>query len=132
MNRVVVAIGSNIDPEANVEKALARMAHEFTIVKKSEFVYTEPLLYYDQPKFLNGSVLIEAPQGQGEIVTILKRIEKELGRVRTANKNGPRTIDLDVVMFNEEVLDDDVYERDFLRRAVGELLPGFEARPPRN
>lgn len=125
MNRIVVSIGSNIDPEANVEKALTRMAHEFTIVKKSEFVYTEPLLYHGQPKFLNGSVLIEAPQGQEEAVTILKRIEKELGRIRTANKNGPRTIDLDVVVVNGEIVDNDVYERDFLRRAVEELLPGL-------
>ncbi|MCO6477801.1 MAG: 2-amino-4-hydroxy-6-hydroxymethyldihydropteridine diphosphokinase [Phaeodactylibacter sp.] len=125
MNRVVVAIGSNIDPKANVKQALAWMAREFAVVKKSEFVYTEPLLYHDQPKFLNGSVLIETPLGQGEIVTILKRIEKELGRIRTANKNGPRTIDLDVVVVNGEIVDNDVYERDFLRRAVEELLPGL-------
>lgn len=70
-------------------------------------------------------MLIETPLGQEEVVAILKLIEKEQGRVRTANKNGPRTIDLDLIVFNGDVLDDDVYERNFLKQAIEELLPGF-------
>jgi len=55
----------------------------------------------------------------------LREIESGLGRVRTANKNGPRTIDLDILVWNGEVVDADVYERGFLRDSIIELLPGI-------
>ncbi len=57
--------------------------------------------------------------------TRLREIESGLGRVRTGNKNGPRTIDLDILVWNGEVVDDDVYEREFLKTSIRELLPGF-------
>ena len=53
----------------------------------------------------------------------LKNLEKKLGRVRLENKNGPRTIDLDIIIWNREVVDNEVYEREFLLNSINELLP---------
>ncbi|MCD6115578.1 2-amino-4-hydroxy-6-hydroxymethyldihydropteridine diphosphokinase, partial [bacterium] len=53
----------------------------------------------------------------------LKDVEKSLKRERTENKFGPRTIDLDIVVWNNAVIDDDVYTRGFLKKAVKFLIP---------
>ena len=120
-HRAVISLGSNIDPEINVEKALKGLKLIGLIVKKSSFIYTEPLLYEDQPEFLNGAVLLETKLEQEQLRLQLKNLEADLGRIHTANKNGPRTIDLDIIIFDGEVVDDDYYERDFLHKMVAEL-----------
>ena len=56
----------------------------------------------------------------------LKNMEKILGRVRTENKNGPRTIDLDIVVFNNKIIDNDFYKYDFVRNSVLELTPNID------
>lgn len=91
------------------------------ILKKSSFIYTEPLLYENQPKFLNGAVLLETELKQDKLRQQLKTMEVKLGRARTNNKNGPRTIDLDIITFDGEIVDDDYYERDFLQKMVAEV-----------
>jgi 2-amino-4-hydroxy-6-hydroxymethyldihydropteridine diphosphokinase len=60
----------------------------------------------DQANFLNAAALIETELAAAELKTnVLQVIEQELGRVRTEDKNAPRTIDLDISLFNEEVFD---------------------------
>ena len=56
----------------------------------------------------------------------LKRIEDILGRDRSLPKFGPRTIDLDILIWNKKVVDEDYYEREFLRKGVEEIIPDFE------
>ncbi len=121
-HRAIISIGSNIDPEKNVEKALQQLGSIGHVVSKSSFFYTDPLLYKDQPKFLNGVVLLETELDQNALRRHLKALEKDLGRIRTANKNGPRTIDLDIYLFDGVVVDNDYYERDFLQKMVKEVL----------
>ena len=55
----------------------------------------------------------------------LKKIEVDMGRIKTSNKQGPREIDLDIIIWNNRVVDNDVYERKFLQNSILELLPGF-------
>ena len=125
-NTVIIGVGSNIDPEKNI--VLARIAIETAheLVKESSFVKTEPLGYKDQDDFTNGAYLVKTTMSQEELNSWLKEIEKKLGRVRTENKNGPRTIDLDILVWNGEVVDPDVGERKFLRDSILELIPGLE------
>jgi len=92
------------------------------IIKKSSFIYTEPLLYEDQPKFLNGVVLLSTELDQDDLRQQLKTLETSLGRVRTTNKNGPRTIDLDIIIFDEKIVNNDYYERDFLKKMITEVI----------
>ncbi|HYW34595.1 MAG TPA: 2-amino-4-hydroxy-6-hydroxymethyldihydropteridine diphosphokinase [Balneolaceae bacterium] len=126
MNKAVIALGSNIAPRQNIKAALESISKTFSLIKKSRFVFTEPIGYKDQPDFLNGAVLIETAFGQAEIVAKLKAIEQKIGRRRDGRKDGPRRIDLDLVIWNGRIIDNDVYERDFLRRSIREVLPDFK------
>ena len=123
MNRVVIGLGSNIQPEENIEKARQMMRRRHRLVAESAFIETEPVGYSDQPHFLNGAVLIETAMGYEELEDWLKKTERTLGRVRGENKYGPRTIDLDIVVWNGKVVDPDVHERRFLRDAVLSVWP---------
>ena len=121
MNLVIVGVGSNISPEENVQKAKELISEKHTIVKSSRFVKTKPIGYKDQADFLNGGFLIKTSLSQTLFKQFLNSIEDKLSRKRTDNKNGPRTIDLDVVIWNGNVVDSDYYQRDFLQTIVREL-----------
>lgn len=90
----------------------------------SNFAFTSPVGFLDQPDFLNGAVLLATDLSCEELKGVLEGIEKEMGRVKSANKFGPRVIDLDIVVWNGEVTDEDYYSREFLRDAVEEVIEG--------
>ena len=126
MNIAVISVGSNIEPEANIEKARLRLADSQKLVGVSAFVRTRPIGKLDQPHFLNGAFLVSTGLDQADFTKLLKEIENELGRVRTADKYGPRSIDLDLLVWNGRVIDEDFYRRSFVRDAVVELLPELD------
>jgi 2-amino-4-hydroxy-6-hydroxymethyldihydropteridine diphosphokinase len=106
MSRVVIALGSNIAPEDNLRKAVQRLAARVHLIAVSPVYETEPVGKTDQPNFLNAAVLIETEHGPAELKDqVLAEIEQELGRVRTTDKNAPRTIDLDITLYGDQVLD---------------------------
>jgi 2-amino-4-hydroxy-6-hydroxymethyldihydropteridine diphosphokinase len=125
MNNVVIGVGSNINPEQNVIQAEEEVKSLGKLKRKSDFIYTEPLLFENQSDFLNGVFHLETPHNKFEVDTALKDIENKMGRVRTNNKNGPRTIDLDTVIFNNQIIDYDVFRRDFLKNPIIDLFPKF-------
>ena len=125
MNRVVIGMGSNIDPQKNIAKAKKQIAAEYSLIAESKFVETEPIGVKEQPNFINGAILIETTKNFHELTNWLKSLENSLGRVRSAEKYSPRTIDLDVVIWNNKVIDNDVYEREFLKKAVLEVQPNL-------
>ena len=130
MNKAVIALGSNIRPEDHTEVALTHISQQFVLVDQSHFQYTQPIGFKDQPDFLNGAVLIETESEEPEIESILKEIEQKIGRNRDGRKDGPRKIDLDLVLYNGRVLDDEVFERDFLQQSIEELVPDLEFSRP--
>ncbi|MFH1941982.1 MAG: 2-amino-4-hydroxy-6-hydroxymethyldihydropteridine diphosphokinase [bacterium] len=99
-----------------------------TIVAESIFIETKPVGSKAQPDFLNGAVLIETEMEEDELRGWLHKIENELGRIRGHDKFGPRSIDLDIVVWNETVVDQDIYERQFLYDSVVEVWPDFRGR----
>lgn len=125
MNRAVISIGSNINPDRNIKGAITLLEEDLKILGKSKFVRTKPIGYPHQPDFINGALLTATELELNELITLLKSIEKKLKRSKTGNKYGPRTIDLDVVVWNGKIIDADFYERDFVKKAVLELLPDF-------
>ena len=121
MNAVIIGIGSNIDAESNISKMLEIMREHVEIVKVSEMIKTKPIGIENQPDYTNGAVKISTELNKEDLTVLLKAIENELGRDRTVPKFGPRTIDLDIVVWNGEIVDNDYYTRDFLQKSVSEL-----------
>ena len=78
MNRVVIALGSNISPEIHIQHAIGRIQHRFGILKTSEFVWTKPVGNIEQPDFLNGVVLIQTEMGMSELKSWLSDQEGAL------------------------------------------------------
>jgi 2-amino-4-hydroxy-6-hydroxymethyldihydropteridine diphosphokinase len=106
MTRVFIALGSNINPEYNMREAVRRLASRCRLLAVSPVYETAPVGKTDQPNFLNAVVLIETDLTAAELKTqVLQVIEQELGRVRTEDKNAPRTIDLDIALFDDQILD---------------------------
>ena len=87
----------------------------------SSWIKTKPIGITDQDDFLNGAVKIHTTMRKEELTNYLKKLEDRLGRDRTLPKFGPRVIDLDVIVWNSKIVDDDYYERDFVKKAVDEL-----------
>jgi 2-amino-4-hydroxy-6-hydroxymethyldihydropteridine diphosphokinase len=122
MNTCIIEIGSNIDPEANVEKALSILKSEMHVVSNSNFLKTAPVGITNQSHFLNGAVKIKTELNKEQLNKYLKDIEYRLKRNHRQQKYGPRTIDLDIIVWNGTVVDDDYYTRDFVKSTVDELL----------
>jgi 2-amino-4-hydroxy-6-hydroxymethyldihydropteridine diphosphokinase len=122
MNEVIIGIGSNIDAETNISKMLEILKSHVEVVKVSSFIKTKPIGIENQNEFTNGAVKIKTNLKLEDLTVLLKRIEDQMGRDRTAPKFGPRNIDLDIVVCNGEIVDDDYYTRDFLQKSVSELI----------
>jgi 2-amino-4-hydroxy-6-hydroxymethyldihydropteridine diphosphokinase len=121
-NTCIIGIGSNIDAEKNIHEMLQILAEKVDIVKVSSFIKTKPIGIENQSEFTNGAVKIKTSLSREDLTVLLKAIEDQMGRDRTAPKFGPRNIDLDIVVWNGEIVDDDYYTRDFLQKSVNELL----------
>ena len=126
VNRAVIGLGSNITAEENIRKAKEAIGGKFKIIKSSSFVETEPVGFKEQDRFINGALLIETESEAPELKSWLKKLELKLGRVKSKIKYGPRTIDLDILVWNGEIVEEEVYEREFLRRSINELMPDLD------
>lgn len=123
LNKAIISVGSNIDPEANIEAAKTILSREQRILATSKFVRTKPCGLTGQADFINGALSIETALDIKTLAVYLKDVEARLGRGRLAAKDAPRTIDLDLVVFNGEIVGLDFGRYDFVRNAVLELLP---------
>ncbi|QCX32882.1 2-amino-4-hydroxy-6-hydroxymethyldihydropteridine diphosphokinase [Caloramator sp. E03] len=134
MNRVYVAFGSNIgDKNKNIKKAIEMMnARGLNVIKISQIYKTEPYGYTNQPEFLNGVLEALTDLDAMDVLYTLLNIEKDLGRVREF-KWGPRIIDLDILFFNDDVIDEkdlkvphpDMQNREFVLKPLCEIAPNF-------
>ena len=105
--RVFVGLGSNLgDRELNLRQALERL-EEVGPVRASSFRETDPVGVTDQPKFLNAAAELATDLPPRELLERLLEIERELGRDRATERRwGPRVIDLDLLLFGEEAIDE--------------------------
>jgi 2-amino-4-hydroxy-6-hydroxymethyldihydropteridine diphosphokinase len=100
------------------------------VVAVSSLRETDPVGVLDQPRFLNGAVLVETDLGARELLEALLAVEQQLGRVRD-RRFGPRTIDLDLLLYGDLVLDEPgltvphqrLHERRFALEPLAELDP---------
>lgn len=103
-NQVVIALGSNIEKEKNLPRAIELLREMCAVTAVSPIYETEPVGLLNQPNFWNAAVLLHTDLSASEIKRqVIGRIETQLKRVRQADKNAPRTIDADIVLFNDAV-----------------------------
>ena len=102
---VYLSLGSNVgDREAHLRDALARLGAAGRVVAVSSAYETEPVEFTSQPWFLNCAVAFETNQTPQELMSALLQIEEEMGR-RRMQKKGPRSIDIDILLFDDVVMD---------------------------
>ena len=107
MATAYIALGANLgDPAATVQAAFAALATlpQSTLTATSALYRTAPVGICDQPEFINAAARIETELTPEALLDALLAIEQRFGRVRTL-RNGPRTLDLDVLLYDEQVLD---------------------------
>jgi len=127
-----LSIGSNIDPERNVLEALKSLKAE-GLEAVSTVYRTEPVGKTGQPSFLNCVARLNTKRGPAELKAALRRIEDALGRKRTGDRFGPRTIDLDLISYDGiesagpglVLPDPDIETRRFVAIPLYELAPSF-------
>lgn len=136
MTRAYVGLGSNLgDRESYVRAALGALAVEpgIEVVGASSFRDTEPVGIVDQPRFLNAAAALETALPPRALLERLLAIERRLGRTRSAERFGPRTIDLDLLVYGDQRVDEPglevphprLHERRFALEPLAELDPGL-------
>lgn len=133
MNKAYIALGTNIEPRyEHITSALQSLTNHrsITIVKQSSIYETAPVGYTDQADFLNMVVEIETSLSSIELLNCCQQIEQLLGRKRVI-RFGPRTIDLDILLYNQENSKMDrliiphprMHERAFVLIPLNEIAP---------
>ncbi len=124
MNECIIGIGSNIDAEKNIAEMLRLLSEDVEVIQVSTMIQTKPIGIIEQPDYTNGAVKIGTEMDIQALSGYLKKLEDRMGRDRTQKKFGPRNIDLDILIWNNTIIDKDYFTRDFLRQSAAEL--GFE------
>jgi 2-amino-4-hydroxy-6-hydroxymethyldihydropteridine diphosphokinase len=108
MTLAAIALGSNLgEPEAQVMKGFEELAAlaDTELLRRSRLYRTAPVGYVDQPDFVNACALVETQLAPRALLDALLAVEKRHGRVRDV-PNGPRTLDLDIVLYGDQVIDE--------------------------
>jgi len=133
-----IVFGSNLgDRDKNIQQAIGFLkAHpKIKIQKISSIIETEPVGGPKQGKFLNGAIKIETELSARDLLNALHDIENKLGRERII-KNGPRTIDLDIIFYGDKIINEpDLViphprwqNREFVKKPLREIIDHFNPR----
>jgi 2-amino-4-hydroxy-6-hydroxymethyldihydropteridine diphosphokinase len=134
--RAFIGLGGNLDnPRQYLDRAVELLARDpdLEVVRVSSFRETEPVGYADQPPFLNGAVELETELEARELLERLLEVERALGRERSGPRFGPRTIDLDLLLYGDRTIEEPgltvphprLAERRFALEPLTELDPGL-------
>lgn len=120
---VIVSVGSNIEPQHNLQSTRKILASEVELLGESAVIQTAPDGYQNQPDFLNGAYLLATTMSYEDFNRYLKTVEERLGRVKGPIKSGPRCIDLDIIIWDGKVVHDDYRQKKhYVVNPVNELL----------
>jgi len=134
VTRAYVGLGANLgDREAMLRSSIEQLAAEpgIDVVAVSTFRDTDPVGITDQPRFLNAAVAVETDLAGRKLLDRLLGIERRLGRTREGPRFGPRTIDLDLLLYGDEQIDEPglevphprLHERLFALEPLADLDP---------
>jgi 2-amino-4-hydroxy-6-hydroxymethyldihydropteridine diphosphokinase len=120
---IYISLGSNIRPEVNLPHS-AVMLNKFGQVMACSTVWETSPVGTTGPSFLNAVVLLQANYPHALLKSlVLRRIETEMGRIRTFNKYAPRPIDLDILIADGQIIEPELWSRAHLAVPLAELLP---------
>src|SRR5688572_16536862 len=127
MHHAYLNLGSNIEPEKNIPQAV-KLLRDVGEVKAVSSVWESKSVGYDGPNFLNACVLFLTNLQPDELKEkIIRPIESQLGRVRDEdNKYAPRTMDIDLVLFDKTPHNTQTWNQAFVIVPLAELIPNFE------
>ncbi|GAB1438552.1 2-amino-4-hydroxy-6-hydroxymethyldihydropteridine diphosphokinase [Providencia sp.] len=134
MEQVYIAVGSNLgEPLKQAQQAIAALdaIPNSRVVSTSSIYRTKPLGPQDQPDYLNLAVLLETSLEPETLLDHTQKIELDLGRVRKDERWGPRTLDLDIMLFGNRVINTQrltvphygLKEREFMLYPLSEIAP---------
>jgi 2-amino-4-hydroxy-6-hydroxymethyldihydropteridine diphosphokinase len=129
--KAYIGLGANLGDREESIRSAAKLLGASRISTIRE---TEPWGYEDQPRFLNAVVELETDLSPRELLDRLLDVERELGRTREGPRFGPRTIDLDLLVFGDLQLDEPgltvphprLHERLFVLEPLAELAPSLD------
>lgn len=125
-HRICLLLGSNIEPEENLLQSVNLLRQHITMVQTSS-VWESPAIGSDGPNFLNAAVLATTPLGADNLKEyVLLPLELQLGRLRTKDKNASRTIDIDLILFDQQLLDPSAWDYAHSAVPVAEILPDYQ------
>jgi 2-amino-4-hydroxy-6-hydroxymethyldihydropteridine diphosphokinase len=131
---VFIGVGSNIEPEENIYKAFFVLSHYVRVLDVSTHYLTKAEGRKEDPDYINGVWKIETDLKPMELkYNVLRKIEDELGRIRADDKYTPREIDLDILLYDNHIVDSkelkipdkSIYTRSFVCIPLSELEPDF-------
>lgn len=126
-----LSLGSNLgDREANLRNAVGKLAELGNVLAVSSFYETEPVGLTAQPWFLNCAVKLDTEKMPRQLISAILNLEQEMGRQRK-QKNGPRNIDIDILLFGTSVIGTKgltvphprLHERRFVLEPLAEIAP---------
>ena len=132
-----IGLGANLgERERMIASALRRIDEDerTSLMRSTVPIETDPVGFLDQPRFLNAAASLATTRSPRELLDLLLEIERDLGRVRgDGPRYGPRTIDLDLLLYGDETIDEDalevphprLHERRFVLEPLAELDPGL-------
>ena len=131
MTTAYVGLGSNLGDREQLIRAAAELVGA---ARLSTIIETKPWGHEDQPRFLNAVAEVETRLEPQPFLTFLLDVERRLGRERVGPRWGPRTIDLDLLLFGDRVVDEPglvvphprLLERGFVLEPLAELVPALE------
>lgn len=129
---VYVALGSNVEPLRHIPDAVEQLALAAQVTGLSRFYRTAPIGRPGQPDFVNGVARVRTPLSARDFKwQVLRGIEARLGRTREEDRFAPRTIDLDILLYGDERIDEadlqvpdpEIPERGFLAQGIVDIAP---------
>lgn len=122
---VYLALGSNINPEKYLPLAIQRL-HDLLLVSAVSSAWQTPAIGFRGRDFLNAVALIQTRLSAKALkFQALRPLEAQLGRVRTDNKFAPRTIDIDILLYEDELHEEELWEQPHLAIPLAELYPSY-------
>jgi 2-amino-4-hydroxy-6-hydroxymethyldihydropteridine diphosphokinase len=126
-HQACLLVGSNIQAGENLRLARQRL-QEWVVILGESSVWQTAAVGSDGPDFLNMAVLIATDLEAEELkMQVLRPLEASMGRVRSADKNAPRPIDLDVIVFDGKTVDGLLWKHAYRAVPVAELLPDLRS-----